>query len=156
MPGSDVTYRCDRCPLIFEVGESVAWDDTGTWFRQVQVVCGACGTMHRVTEERGRCQVTALAGPVRRTRAVMLRDVAGAEWPTEEWDIDPDWRAGAKHSDGIKAIDRLACNRCGQVGRMVRWDRLSSVPAEAGQTDPPAACPVCAAPLAVVSISDSI
>jgi hypothetical protein len=39
---------------------------------------------------------------------------------------------------------------------MVRWDRLASVPAEAGDTDPPAACPGCGGPLAVVCVSDSI
>ena len=78
MAGGWQTYRCDRCPLVLELGGSTCWDESGVVYAEtVQIACGGCGTMHRITQERGACRVTALPGPVRAARSEMLRAMTG-------------------------------------------------------------------------------
>ena len=58
MPGGTYLYRCDRCPLILELGGGTGWGDDGAiYLEEVQVACGACGTMHRLTERDGTCRL---------------------------------------------------------------------------------------------------
>ncbi|MBN9120054.1 MAG: hypothetical protein J0I06_12970 [Planctomycetes bacterium] len=72
-------YPCERCPLAFEIGGYAFWELDG---RLEQAVCRACGTMHRLTERRGGCEVTALPGPVRSLSWV----VKTAEWYAARYD----------------------------------------------------------------------
>src|SRR3954470_17579013 len=66
-------YLCERCPLAFEIGGYAFWELDG---RLEQAVCRSCGTMHRLTERRGGCKITALSGPVRSIPWVLRT----AEW----------------------------------------------------------------------------
>lgn len=133
-------YLCDRCPLAFEIGGYAFWELDG---RLEQAVCRVCGTMHRLTERRAGCEVTALPGPVRSLPLVRKtaawyaahHDEATLQWlagygvntnpaPGEEsadyeWPFtEADWQPVGRHPGGIKALDRLACSQCGAVGRM--------------------------------------
>src|SRR5215212_7008556 len=120
MPGGTYLYRCDRCPLVFEVGGGVAWDDHGVvYLEHLWVACGACGTMHRLTEQAGACRVLAFPGPVRGMRAVTVPDGSGGTYETEELAVEGEPREVGEVPDGLAALGRLACDHCGQVGRMV-------------------------------------
>jgi hypothetical protein len=61
MAGGWQTYRCDRWPLVLELGGLTGWDrQAGVVYRAVvQVACGGYGTTHRITEERGACLTAA-------------------------------------------------------------------------------------------------
>ena len=86
MPGGTYLYRCDRCPLIIEVGGGVAWRADGTvYLEHLWVACGACGTMHRLTEQAGVCRVLAFPGPVRGMRAVTVPDGFGETSRRRSW-----------------------------------------------------------------------
>jgi hypothetical protein len=86
MSGGWQTYRCERCPLTIELGGSTWWDEAGVVYSEtVQIACAACGTIHRVTEERGECRVTALSGPVREARTETLRDITGEKVEVSVW-----------------------------------------------------------------------
>src|SRR4051812_7880214 len=98
-------YLCERCPLAFEIGGDGVlgparrpggggWRARGGGGRPAgrggggldgrleQAVCRACGTMHRLTERSGGCQVTALPGPVRSLPYVTRT----AEWYASRYD----------------------------------------------------------------------
>lgn len=133
-------YLCDRCPLAFEIGGYAFWELDG---RLEQAVCRACGTMHRLTERRGVCEVTALPGPVRALPLIkrtaewyaarydqealeLLARWGGNPWPAPgeessdyEWPFtETDWQSVGSHPGGIAALGRLDCSRCGAAGRM--------------------------------------
>jgi hypothetical protein len=109
-------YFCRRCPLAFEIGGYAFWELNG---RLEQAVCTACGTMHRLTEQNGTCQVTALAGPVRDLPLVTRQSVAGREYQDYDWPFtEADWQPLGEHPGGIEALVTLACARCGSVGAM--------------------------------------
>lgn len=151
MPGGTYLYRCDRCPLLLELGGGVAWDDRGAvWLEEALVACGACGTMHRLTEQNGVCQVSAFSGPVRAMRSVTVRDVGGDLVETSELAVEGDLRPLGEHPGGIAALGRLACGHCGQVGRMVTAAELRD-PAGRYRTAP---CPVCGQPLEGFGVTD--
>jgi hypothetical protein len=138
-------YLCERCPLAFEIGGYVFWSLKG---RCEQAVCTACGTMHRLNEANGACEITALPGPVRSLPLVTRKSAwgDGTEITDYEWQFtETDWEAVGNHPGGIEAIERLACARCGQVGRMQslewpkrldgKWLSFSEV------------CPLCGGPM---------
>lgn len=133
-------YLCDHCPLAFEIGGYAFWELDG---RLEQAVCRACGTMHRLTEWRGGCEVAALPGPVRSlpyvTRTAewyasrydpeILELIAKAgctPWPAPgeessnyEWPFtESDWEPVGTHPGGVVVLGHLTCARCGVAGRM--------------------------------------
>jgi hypothetical protein len=116
------------------------------------VVCGACGTMHQMTDEEGICQVIAFPGPVRAQRMVSVRDVGGDLIETPEWDVTGEMLPSREHPGGIAALDQFACVHCGQKGRMLT---VKDLRAPAGRYRE-AECPVCKAPLEGVGVSDWI
>lgn len=157
MAGESYVYQCNRCPLILELGGLTAWGDDGSvHLQQIQVACASCGTMHRLTEEFGTCSVSALPGPVRGMRPVILRDVCGENVETREWAAEPDWLSVGQHPGGIAAVSQLSCNFCGQAGRMV-WLAKFFYPggykAGARRLEE---CPVCGHPMDFVAVTDSI
>ena len=150
MPGGTYTYRCTRCPLIFEVGGGVAWGDDGAvTYEHLWVACGACGTMHRLTEHACACSVLAFPGPVRGMRAVTFRDPWGDEVQTEEFAVDGDPREVGGLPGGLAALGQLECGRCGQVGRMVTSADLRGPGGKYREAD----CPVCGGPLEGFGVS---
>jgi hypothetical protein len=153
MPGGTYLYRCDRCPLILEVGGGTAWgNDLVVYVEEIQVACGACGTMHRLIDRDGTCLVTAFPGPVRRMRTITVRDVGGDEVETEEFAVEGDLRTVGDHPGGIAALGQLSCSRCGQVGRMLTEADLRGP----GGRYREASCPVCGQPLEGFGVSDWI
>lgn len=151
MPGGTYTYRCDRCPLVVEVGGGVAWRANGVvYLEELWVACGACGTMHRLTEQAGVCRVLAFPGPVRGMRAVTVRDVCGDAVETEEFAVEGDPREVGELPGGLAALGRLACGHCGQVGRMVTSADLRGPGGRYREAD----CPVCGGPLEGFGVSD--
>lgn len=144
-------YRCDACPLVIEVGGGVAWDTHGTVvMEELWVACGACGTMHRLTEQAGACRVAAFPGPVRGMKQVMRPDGFGGEYETSEFEVDGDMRDVGELPGGLAALDRLACGHCGQAGRMVTCADLRA-PGGGYRVAP---CPVCGKPLEGFGVSD--
>ena len=153
MPGGTYLYRCDRCPLILELGGGVAWGDDGVvYLEEAQVACGACGTMHRLTERDGTCRVTAFPGPVRAMRTVTVRDVCGDEVETSELAVEGELRAVGVIPGGIGALDGLPCGHCGEVGRMVTEAELRDPSGRYREAD----CPVCGYPLEGFGVTDWI
>ena len=151
MPGGTYLYRCDRCPLIFEVGGGVAWNARGVvYLEQLWVACGACGTMHRLMEQAGVCHVHAFPGPVRRMRAVTLPDGGGGMYETEEFAIEGEPRDIGELSGGLAALGRLACGHCGEVGWMLTADELRGPDGRYREAD----CPMCGGPLEGFGVSD--
>jgi hypothetical protein len=135
-------FRCDRCPLVFEVGRYVFWDLTG---QREQVVCTSCGTMHRLEEQHGVCRVLALTGPVRQLLLVKRVDATGFEYEDYEWPYSPDdWREVGRAADPT-ALERLACSRCGAAGTLVslEWPR----DADGNWPVFGERCPLCGGPL---------
>jgi hypothetical protein len=135
-------FVCDRCPLAFEVGGHSYWDLTGCC---QQVVCTACGTMHRLEEQRGECRVLALPGPIRRLPLVEKFDATGYKYEDYEWPYTPaDWQL-VGHARDVNDFERLACSRCGQIGHLVslEWPRnaCGEWPIFGDQ------CPLCGGPL---------
>lgn len=133
-------YLCERCPLFFEIGGYAFWELDG---QLEEAVCRACGTMHRLTERRGVCEVTTLPGPVRglprvaktaewftshydettlellAAFGVNTKPVPGEESSDYEWPFtEADWQPVGRHPGGIKALGQLACARCGATGQM--------------------------------------
>ena len=153
MPGGTYQYRCDRCPLIIELGGGSAWGDDGRVYQtEARVACGACGTMHRLTEENGTSRVTAFPGPVRGMRAVTVRDVGGDEVQTEEFGVEGEVREVGDHPGGIAALGGLACGHCGQVGRMVTPAAMREPDGRYRQPY----CPVCGDPMDAFGVTDWI
>ena len=120
-----------------------------------QVACAACGAMRRVTEERGEGVVTALPGPLRTSRTVVLRDVAGEDVRVEVWAAEDDWRPVGPYPAGIAAVARLPCSPCGRVAGMLTLDgfRLPFQAAMAGGWEE---CPVFRGPMECIAVSDAI
>ncbi len=109
-------YQCERCRLAFVIGGYFYWSLD---CRCEQAVCTACGTMHRLNEDRGVCTVTALPCPVRRLRRVTGLTSAGQEYHAYEWPfIEEEWEFVGEHPGGIEALGELECSNCGAVGRM--------------------------------------
>jgi hypothetical protein len=153
MPGGTYLYRCDRCPLIFELGGGTAWRDDGVvYLKELWVACGACGTMHRLTERDGTCRVLAFPGPVRGTRAVTIRNACGDAVETSELAVEGDLRDVGTLPGGLAALARLSCGHCGQVGRMVTSAELRDPAGRYREVD----CPVCSQPLDGFGLSDWI
>ena len=150
MPGGTYSYRCDACPLIIEVGGGVAWDDNGKVVSELLLVaCGACGTMHRLTEQDGTCRVSVFPGPVRGMKTVKRPDGFGGEYDSYEMDGDGEVRDVGDLPGGLKALGRLAC---GQVGRMATTSDLRAPDGRYREVD----CPVCGNPLDSFGLSDWI
>jgi hypothetical protein len=153
MPGGTYLYRCDQCPLIFEVGGGTTWGDGGVvYLEHLWVACGACGTMHRLTERGGTCRVVAFPGPVRGMRALTLPDGSGNTYETEELAVEGGLRDVGDLAGGIAALGRLSCGHCGRVGRMVTAADLRDPAGRYRQ----AGCPVCGQPLDGFGLSDWI
>jgi hypothetical protein len=157
MSGGWQTYRCDRCPLVIELGGSTCWDEAGVVYAQTdQLACAACGTMHRIIEERGASRVTALPGPVRTARTETLRDIAGEEHEVEFWVVEADWQPIGPHPGGIGALDQLSCSSCGRVGRMLTHESFLYPGGRAAGAARREECPVCRGPMECVAVTDSI
>jgi hypothetical protein len=122
------------------------------YLEELWVACGACGTMHRLTERDGACRVTAFPGPVRGMRMVTDRDVGGDAVETPELAVEGDPRAVGDLPGGLAALGRLACGHCGQVGRMLTAADLRAPGGGYRQAD----CPVCGQPLVGFGVSDWI
>jgi hypothetical protein len=150
--GGTNAYFCERCPLVIELGGHIA-EPHIEW---VQVVCASCGTMHRLMEEHGSCQVTALPGPVRATRMVTVRTAFGDEVETSEWVSETDWQVVGPHSDGIQSLSQFPCCHCGQIGRMVTLAQLLYPGGYTRGALPREDCPTCGRPLEFLAISDFI
>jgi hypothetical protein len=157
MSGGWQTYRCDRCRLTLELGGSTFWEPSGVVTATTdQVACAACGTVHRITEEEGVCQVTALRGPVCEARTVLLRDISGEEFETQEWFAESDWQPAGSHSGGIGALDRLACSHCGRVGAMLTHERFLYPAGYVAGAPRREECPVCHGPMQCIGVTDAI
>jgi hypothetical protein len=153
MPGGSYSYRCDACPLLIEVGGGVAWDDDGRVVSELlMVACGACGTMHRLTEQDGTCRVSVFPGPVRGMKTVKRSNGLGDEYDSYEWDVDGEVRDVGELPGGLKALGRLACGHCGVAGRMVTSADLRAP--GGGYREAP--CPVCGSTLDGFGLSDWI
>ena len=155
--GATNVYSCDFCPLILQLGGHTGSpsDATGvvTW---LQVACASCGTMHRLTEQNGTCQATALPGPVRVTRTVTLRDVGGAEVESYEWTSESDWLPVGPYAGGIAAARNLPCSNCGRTGQMMTLSDLLDPAGNTAGRFHGQNCPVCGHQMRLLAITDSI
>lgn len=143
MPGGWQTYRCERCPLVLEVGGSTWWDEAGVVYSEtIQCACGKCGTLHRITDERGTCRVTALAGPLRVPRLVTIQEISGELQEIEEWLTETDWQLVGPFPAGLEAREQLPCHFCGCIGFLGKVR--------------PETCPVCLGPMECIGITDAI
>ena len=155
--GGSNTYLCERCPLVFELGGHTAFDGRRVISDMTQLVCGACGTMHQLTEKPGLpCEVSALAGPVRATRTVTVLDVGGAPVESMDWVTAGEWEAVGPHPGGIKDIAGFPCRHCGRAGRMVSLEMLNYPGGYVRGAERQEFCPVCGDPLFLLAISDTI
>ncbi|HVK12392.1 MAG TPA: hypothetical protein VM597_26810 [Gemmataceae bacterium] len=151
------TYLCHRCPLVIELGGHTAYDRRRVASDMTQVICAACGTMHQLTEERGRpCQVTALPGPVRGTRTAVVGDVAGVPFETTVWATPDEWRPIGPHPGGVKDLAGFPCSHCGRAGRMVSLATLLYPGGCTPDAERQENCPVCGEALSLLAISDTI
>jgi hypothetical protein len=156
MSGGWETYRCDRCPLTIELGGSTWWDEAGVVYSETaQVACRACGTMHRVTEDRDDCRVTALRGPVRVARTETLRDVSGEEHQVEYWVAEGDWQAVGPFAGGIAAVAELPCSHCGRAAGMQTLAGFK-LPFQVAMAGGRPECLVCRGPTVCIGVSDAI
>jgi hypothetical protein len=157
MSGGSMTYRCERCSVILELGGYTAWDEHGTvYYDMHQFACGACGTPHRLTEEHGTCRLTALPGPVRQMRTVILRDVDDKDVETWQLAAEEDWRPVGPHPAGPEDTRHLTCHFCGQVGRMVTLADLRAFEGDSPGSRRREDCPLCSQPLECFIISEGI
>jgi hypothetical protein len=157
MAGGWRTYRCDRCPLVIELGGYTCWRESGVMHSETaQVACAGCGTMHRITEERGVCRVTALPGPVRCAQTVLRRDITGEEIETEEWFAENDWQAVGRCAGGIAGVGQLPCNCCGRVGRMLSLESFLYPGGYKAGSPRREECPVCLGPMECVAVTEAI
>ena len=156
MGGGWESYHCVRCPLTLVLGGSTGWDEAWLVSTQtVQVACVACGTLHRVTEERGRCQVTALDCPVRVARTETRCDVRGEERQSEFWVTEADWQPAGLFDGGIAAVAELPCRSCGQAAGMVTLEDLK-LPFHVAIAGVKEQCPVCRGPMECFQVIDAI
>lgn len=156
MGGGWQTYRCERCPLTIELGGSTWWDEAGVVYSEtVQVACGVCGTMHRITEERGECRITALPGPVRVAHTETLRDVSGEEHQVERWVTEGDWQLVGPFAGGIAAVAELPCSHCGQATGMLTLGNFK-LPFHVAMAGGREQCSVCHGPMDCIGVSDAI
>ena len=158
MPGGTQAYRCDRCPLIVELGGGIAWDDEGVVYSEmIQVACAACGTMHRLTEERGVCTVTAMPGPVRDTRPFRYNDTTAETVESIVWATEDEWRPVGPHPGGLAALAQFPCSHCGEAGRMWTLEMLRDAIGYGNpNATPRVICLVCGGPAEGFSVSDWI
>lgn len=157
MGGGWQTYRCERCPLVLEVGGWTSWDEAGVVYAEaVQVACAVCGTLHRVIEDRGACRVMALPAPIRSSRTEVVRDVAGEEVALEVWVTEADWRLVGEFPSGIAARARLACSHCGQVGQLMTHERFLYPDGYRTDAARRQQCPVCQGPMECIAVTDVI
>jgi hypothetical protein len=112
--------------------------------------------MHRITEERGTCKVTALAAPVRVTRTVMLRDVAGEAFESLEWVTEAEWQTVGALPGSSRRMHQLACSHCGQVGRMVTLERFLYPGGYTSGAPREEKCPMCRNTVKCIAVTDSI
>ena len=156
MGGGWQTYRCERCPVTIELGGATWWDEAGVVYSEtVQVACSVCGTMHRITEERGECRVTALPGPVRVARTETRRDVSGEEHEVERWVAEGDWQLVGPFAGGIAAVAELPCSHCGQSAGMVTLEGFK-LPFDIAMAGGREKCSVCHGPMDCIGVSDAI
>jgi hypothetical protein len=168
-------YLCERCPLAFEIGGGTYWELDG---RLEQAVCRACGTMHRLTESKGACEVAALPGPVRalplvtRTaewyagrydqdflqllaeNGVNINPAPGEEISDYEWPFTAaDWESIGQHPGGIGNLRQFACVRCRAGGQM---QSLEFPPhADGFWLSFREVCPMCSGPMPCLYVSTS-
>lgn len=157
MGGGWQTYRCDRCPLVIELGGSVFWNEAAVVCSEtVQVACAGCGTLHRVTRKRDDCRVTALAGPVRSARTVIERDISGEECEIEQWFTEDDWRPVGALPGGFEALGQIACRHCGRVGQMLSHQAFLYPGGYVRGASRREECPVCRGPMECCRVTDAI
>jgi hypothetical protein len=156
MAGGWETYRCDRCPLTIELGGSTLRDEAGVVYsKTAQVACRACGTMHRVTEDRGECRVTALPGPVRVARTETRPDGWGGTYEAVYWVAEGDWQAVGPFAGGMAAAAELPCRQCGRAAGMQALDGFK-LPFHVATAGGRPECLVCRGPMECVGVSDAI
>ena len=97
--GGTNTYLCERCPLIIELGGHTSFNGRRVTFDMTQVVCAACGTMHRLTERRVPVSGVRPPGPVGRP-AVTFLGVGGDPVETIEWAREDEWVPIGPHPAG--------------------------------------------------------
>jgi len=148
------TYRCDRCPLVLELGGYTAWDDAGLVLEvTTQLACAGCGTMHRLIQQGGVCQVVAIRGPVRTARIVTERDCTGEEFEHEVWVAEDDWQPVGQCQGGVGAVGQLTCSYCARVGQMLSHEDFTYPGGYAAGAICREQCPVCRGPMEGISIT---
>jgi hypothetical protein len=147
MSGGTRVYYCDNCPLVLELG---GYSDEDR--HVIQVVCAACGALHRFDAQDGT--VTALQEPLRATRTVTARDVSGEEIETCEWVPESGWQPTGRHSGGVDSP--FPCHHCGAAGRMISLQDLLYPDGSAVDDPRRVDCPLCQSAMECVAVTDSI
>lgn len=122
-------FLCKQCPLAFEIGGFVHWDLTGT---TNQMVCMACGVMHRLIfhealdgheTSTGTSELYALPSPIRQIKKTS-RDIGdGQQIPDYEWPYTKnDWVKVAEF-ENRQSFEALTCHHCQTPGRLVSRTR---------------------------------
>jgi hypothetical protein len=112
--------------------------------------------MHRITNERGICRVTALPGPVRTARTVTVREISGEEIQIEVWVAEEDWQPVGEPAAGLGDVDQLRCSWCGCVGRLLSHERFLYPDGYTRGAPRREECPVCQGPMECIAVSDAI
>ena len=122
-------FFCENCPLAFEIGGFIHWDHSGC---TDQLVCMACGVMHRIKFhedpdchdlQRGTSELFALPSPLRRRDKVTRSNGFGGQYE--------DYRLPYTEDDWIKVgvfenrqpLDSLTCHHCQAQGKLVSHDK---------------------------------
>jgi hypothetical protein len=155
MSGGWEAFRCDRCPLVIELGGSTCWDEAGVVFAETQqVACADCGAMHRLTVEHGNWQAFALeGGPLRVPRGITIMDFNGTPIEHEDWVRESDWRLLDQRPTCLK---ELICSFCNAVGRMLTYEEFLYPGGYFPGRQKTWLCPICGGPMPCFSVSDAI
>lgn len=153
MSGEIRAYVCGNCPLVLELGGYTALNADGTIQSHVlQGACASCGTLHRLDERYDA--LASLAGPLRKSGTVTVRDVSGEEFDTRRWVMESDWQPAGRHAGGVDSP--FSCTCCGRVGRMLLLKDLlcpQGVPVKDLRR---VNCPVCQSTMDCVGLTDMI
>ena len=122
-------FLCTQCPLAFEIGDL----DHGAFSGSAdQLICTACGVMHRLIfheaqgchdMQTGTSELFALTNPIRELTTSMHDNGFGVQLENYVWPYtEKDWIKVAEF-ENRPALGILDCHQCEIPGRLVSRER---------------------------------
>ena len=122
-------FLCKQCPLAFEIGGFVHWDLTGS---TDQMVCTACGVMHRLVFHKARgyhdmqtgtSELFALPRPIRQLDKAKHDNGFGQEIEDYKWSYTEDEWIKVAEFENRPALDSLSCHHCHTAGKLASREK---------------------------------